>query len=103
MNAFDHGRCRQSEITRAVLARALDGSEEAQAKAHIASCPQCREEVERLRPILEGFAAWPRDILSPTAPLQERLAHRIAADTGKAAVMPPARTWSEPAWEQVAP
>ena len=43
------------------------------------------------------------DVLSPSASLQERLALRIAADTGMAPVVPPATRWSEPAWEQVAP
>ena len=35
--------------------------------------------------------------------LQERLAQRIAADTGGPLVPPPAATWSEPEWENVAP
>jgi DNA-directed RNA polymerase specialized sigma24 family protein len=37
------------------------------------------------------------------APLQERLAQRIAQDTGEPAVLPGTHRWSEPEWEDVAP
>lgn len=37
-----------------------------------------------------------------TAP-QQRLALRIAAETGREAVSPPTPQWSEPEWEPVAP
>jgi anti-sigma factor ChrR (cupin superfamily) len=42
-------------------------------------------------------------VLRPTTSLQERLALRIAEETGNEPVLPPARQWSEPEWEQVAP
>ena len=44
-----------------------------------------------------------RDILEPSQSLQERVARRIAEGTGNQTVPPPARHWSEPDWEQVAP
>src|SRR5580704_3779401 len=34
--------------------------------------------------------------------MQGRLALRVAEETGKQPVLPPARQWSEPEWEQVA-
>ena len=37
------------------------------------------------------------------ATLQERLARRIAQDTGEPAVLPEKHPWSEPQWEDVAP
>jgi anti-sigma factor ChrR (cupin superfamily) len=74
----------------------------AAAEAHIASCPDCRRELESFRPVLDRFVSWPTDVLRPTISLQERLARRIAEDTGKRPVPPPARQWSEPEWEQVA-
>jgi anti-sigma factor ChrR (cupin superfamily) len=43
------------------------------------------------------------DILEPAAALEERLARRIAEETGSAPVAPPASQWSEPDWEEVAP
>lgn len=56
-----------------------------------------------LRTIVGSFNFWPTDVLRPAASLQDRLAHRIAEDTGVAVVLPPARQWSEPEWEDVAP
>src|SRR5204862_1419503 len=51
--------------------------------------------------------SWPTDVLRPTTSLQARLARRIAEETGKEPVLPPARpgkqAWSEPEWEEVAP
>src|SRR5204862_2477652 len=51
--------------------------------------------------------SWPTDVLRPTTSLQARLARRIAEETGKEPVLPPARSgkqaWSEPEWEEVAP
>jgi anti-sigma factor ChrR (cupin superfamily) len=73
------------------------------AKAHLASCPACRRDVERLASLVNQFAAWPIDVLSPPSSLQERLADRIAAETGEPAVAPPERHWSEPDWQDVAP
>jgi anti-sigma factor ChrR (cupin superfamily) len=95
--------CEQSEVTCAYAAEALAASEIAAAEAHIAACPDCRRELESLRPVVDRFVAWPTDVLRPTRSLQDRLALRIAEETGKPPVPPPARQWSEPEWEQVAP
>ena len=103
MSLFDKDRCTQSEATCAYAAQALSPSEVAAAEAHIAVCPQCQRELESLRPVLDRFVAWPTDVLRPPRSLQERLAHRIAVDTGEQQVVPPAPQWSEPDWEQVAP
>lgn len=46
---------------------------------------------------------WPADVLSPEAPLWHRVASRIAAETGAAAMAPLAPQWREPEWEEVAP
>ena len=96
-------RCEQSDLTCAYALRALPLSEVAAAEAHIAACPECRRELESLRPVLDRFVAWPTDVLRPAASLQARLALRIAGETGKEPVPPPAQSWSEPDWEQVAP
>ena len=100
-------RCERAELTCAYAAQALAASEIAAAEAHIASCPDCRRELESLRPVVDSFASWPTDVLRPTTSLQARLARRIAEETGKEPVLPPARqgeqTWSEPEWEDVAP
>jgi anti-sigma factor ChrR (cupin superfamily) len=103
MNTSDRNRCEESEVTCAYAAQALAPSEVAAAEAHIASCPDCQRELESLRPVLDRFASWPTDVLRPTISLQERLALRIAEETGNQPVLPPAGQWSEPEWEQVAP
>jgi anti-sigma factor ChrR (cupin superfamily) len=103
MSSFYRDRCPQSEVTCVYAAQALAPSEAAAAEAHIASCPDCQREVESLRPVVDRFVSWPTDVLRPTTSLQARLARRIGEETGKEPVLPPARQWSEPEWEQVAP
>jgi hypothetical protein len=95
--------CAQSEVTCAYAAQALPPSEIGAAEAHIARCRECQRQLRGLRPVLDRFVAWPTDVLRPSASLQQRLARRVAADTGKEPVLPPAPQWSEPGWEQVAP
>jgi anti-sigma factor ChrR (cupin superfamily) len=95
--------CEQSEITCAYAAQALAASEVAAAETHIATCPDCQRELKSLRPVVDRFVSWPIDVLRPTTSLQEQLALRIAEETGKQPVLPPAPQWSEPEWEQVAP
>ena len=96
-------RCKHSEATSAYALQVLPASEVAAAEAHIASCPDCQRELESLRPVIDRFASWPTDVLRPTMPLQARLAHRIAKETGKPPVLPQGRQRPEPDWEQVAP
>jgi anti-sigma factor ChrR (cupin superfamily) len=91
-----------AELTCAYLLQALPVGEVASAEAHIAGCPDCRRELESLRPLVDRFVSWPADVLRPTAPLQARLALRIAEESGQEPVLPPARQWLEPDWEQVA-
>jgi quercetin dioxygenase-like cupin family protein len=95
--------CERSEVTCAYALQALPAGEVAAVEAHIASCPDCQRELESLRPVVDRFVSWPTDVLRPTASLQGRLALRIAEGMGTQPVPPPARQWSEPEWEQVAP
>jgi quercetin dioxygenase-like cupin family protein len=94
--------CESAEMACGNALQILPTSEVAAAEAHIASCSDCRREVESLRPVIDRFVSWPTDVLRPPASLQARLALRIAAETGKQPVLPPAPQWSEPEWEQVA-
>src|SRR3954469_16093086 len=96
-------RCEQTEVVCAYAVQALAASEIAVAEAHIASCPDCRRELESLRPVVDRFVSWPTDVLRPTTPLQARLARCLAEETGKEPVLPVEQRWSEPEWEQVAP
>jgi anti-sigma factor ChrR (cupin superfamily) len=103
MTTFHRNHCEQSEVTCAYAAQVLPESEVAAAETHIASCPDCQRELESLRAVVGRFVSWPTDVLRPPTSLQGRLALRIAEETGKQPVPPPARQWSEPEWEQVAP
>jgi anti-sigma factor ChrR (cupin superfamily) len=103
MNEVHPNRCQQSEVTCAYAAQALAASEIPAAEAHIASCPDCRRELESLRPVLDRFVCWPTDVLRPTTSLQRRLALRIAEQIGQQPALPTAQQWIEPNWEQVAP
>ena len=87
----------------AYAVRALPSGEAASVEVHLASCAQCRQELASLRPVVDAFVSWPTDVLRPAASLQERLARRIAGETGKPPVLPASPQWSEPAWEDVAP
>jgi anti-sigma factor ChrR (cupin superfamily) len=106
MSTTHRERCEQSELTCAFALQVLPSREAAAAEAHIAACPDCRRELEALRPVVDRFVAWPTDVLRPTTSLQARLALRIAEETGQQPVLPsevPGEHWSEPDWEQVAP
>ena len=103
MTTFDENRCGQSEVTSAYVAQALPASDVAAAEAHIAACPHCQRELEALRAVVDRFVSWPTDVLRPPTSLQTRLAQRLAAETGREPVPPPASQWREPDWEQVAP
>ena len=103
MSTLHRDRCEHSEVTCAYALQVLPASKVAVAAAHIASCPDCQRELESLSPAINRFVSWPTDVLRPTTSLQTRLALRIAEETGKQPVLPPARQWSEPEWEQVAP
>jgi anti-sigma factor ChrR (cupin superfamily) len=103
MNTSHGKRCEQSEATCAYALQTLPASEVAAAEAHIATCPDCQRELESLRPVVNQLVSWPTDVLRPPTSLQARLALRIAEDTGKQPVPPPAARWSEPEWEEVAP
>jgi anti-sigma factor ChrR (cupin superfamily) len=102
-SALSGNHCDQATLVSAYALHALPASDVAAVEAHLSSCPQCRRELETLRPIIDSFVSWPTDVLRPAASLQERLARRIAAETGGEPVLPAARQWSEPEWEEVAP
>ncbi len=83
--------------------QALPSSEIPVVEAHISSCPECRQEIETLRPIIGSFVSWPTDVLRPSVSLWGRLAQRIAEETGKEPVLPPSELPAKPEWEEVAP
>ena len=82
--------------------RALPPGEAATVEAQLADCVECRRELAALRPVVDAFAAWPTSVVRPAASLWERLAERVAADTGTAPLPPSAPSGSKPDWKEVA-
>lgn len=96
-------RCEHAPQLGAYALRALTPAEVSAVEAHLASCAQCRQELESLRSTVDAFVFWPTNVLRPSSGLQTRLAQRIAADTGGEPVLPPAPAWKEPDWQEVSP
>ena len=101
-STLDSSPCNQSAQVSAYVMQALPPDEAAALEAHLATCSQCRQELEELRPVAASFVFWPTDVLRPPVALQERLARRIATETADP-VLPSAGQWDEPGWDEVAP
>jgi anti-sigma factor ChrR (cupin superfamily) len=102
-SATDKNHCGQTDLVSLYALRALSPSELSAVEAHISACPDCRQELATLRPIVDSFVFWPTDVLRPSSSLWGRLARRIADESGEEPVLPTTRQWSEPEWEEVAP
>jgi anti-sigma factor ChrR (cupin superfamily) len=83
--------------------QALPSSEALAIETHLSTCVECRQELETLRPIISGFVSWPTDVLRPSAPLWDRLARRIAAETGREPLVSVPQRPAPPEWEEAAP
>jgi anti-sigma factor ChrR (cupin superfamily) len=95
--------CQQVDQVHAYALATLSPANAAAFEAHLASCIDCRRELESLQPAMQALVSWPADVIGPSGALQVRLAERTAAETGAAPVLPETRQWSEPAWKPVAP
>jgi anti-sigma factor ChrR (cupin superfamily) len=82
---------------------ALPPAEATAMEAHLAGCTDCREHVQRLRPIVGAFASWPTAVLRPAPSLWDRLARRLEDETGEAVPAGLEDDWKEPAWEEASP
>jgi anti-sigma factor ChrR (cupin superfamily) len=94
--------CDRSELVSLYALDCLPAGEAVAFEAHLVGCDDCRRELQESRSTVEALVAWPTDLLRPSASLQQRLASRIATETGGYRP-PPAREWKEPDWEEVAP
>jgi ChrR Cupin-like domain len=95
--------CDQTEFVALHVLRALPRDESRALQSHMESCSECRCEYEALRPVVESFASWPIDVLRPEESLWDRLAHRIAAESGTVPIEGTMQERLESEWEQVAP
>jgi anti-sigma factor ChrR (cupin superfamily) len=103
MTSATRDRCELTERVSAYALQALPADEVAVVEAHLSACPECRQELEALRPVVDAFVHWPTDVLRPSPALWGRLARRIGEETGGAPPLPVAPRESEPDWEEVAP
>lgn len=83
--------------------RVLPSGEMSIAEAQIAACAECLQELETLRPVVQSFISWPTDILRPSSSLWERLAKRIADESGQEPLLSPPRSTAQTEWEEAAP
>jgi anti-sigma factor ChrR (cupin superfamily) len=82
--------------------RALPASEIPAFEAHLLTCPECRQEIETLRPIVRSFVSWPADILRPSESLWNRVSQRISNESGTELLPDPGQLPAKPEWEEVA-
>jgi quercetin dioxygenase-like cupin family protein len=101
--ADERARCDRTDSVVEYLFNVMQRSDAIAMQVHVDGCEHCTQELERLRPVVDSLVVWPTDVLRPSASLQERLAHRIAAETNSAPVLPVGRAWKEPEWEEVVP
>src|SRR5262249_23670595 len=80
----------------------LPESEMQSFEAHLSSCPECRQEIESLRQVIDSFASWPTDVLRPSGSLWKRVSQRIGGESSPEPPFPPAQPLVEPEWEQAA-
>jgi anti-sigma-K factor RskA len=81
MSDIDHEQ-KRDELA-AYLLGALDPGEAAELERHVAGCEQCRDELERLRPVVQ---ALPESVerVEPSARLRTRVMAEVRADAGEA-------------------
>jgi hypothetical protein len=99
---IDERACDRLELVSAYALHALPAGEARVMDAHITSCQDCKRELQSLGAAVDSLAAWPTDVLRPSPSLRDRLSARLAAECGGEGRVP-AKQWSEPDWEQVAP
>lgn len=101
MSFRDNASCGQLDRVALYALHALPVGEAADVEAHLSTCPECRREMEALHPVTEALASCPTDVLRPSEALWERVAHRIADETGAKPMSARTERYSEPAWETV--
>jgi hypothetical protein len=96
--------CEQTARVAEYALRALPARDRSAFQAHMDECPECRQELGAIRPIVDAFVDWPTDILRPSTSLWGRLAARIGADfSDERALETDSRGVGDPEWNEVAP
>jgi len=96
-------RCERAELIPLYVLGALPSSEIRLLEEHLASCPECRQELESLHPVVDSFVSWPVDILRPSDSMWSRVQERLGEEAREDCVLPEVLAWKEAEWEDVAP
>jgi anti-sigma factor ChrR (cupin superfamily) len=102
ISSTNHGSEHEDRVMLYALS-VLPHGEVAALEAHLAECPQCRERLQELRPVVDSFVAWPRAVLRPPTSLWDRLSRRVEDGIIDASRTSLVDDWEEPAWEEAAP
>jgi anti-sigma factor ChrR (cupin superfamily) len=95
--------CDRGELVSLYALHALPSSESGVLEAHLTNCPECRRELESLRPVIDALTSSPAEILQPSNSIWRRLAERVGGEAGEESMLPEVPGWREPGWEDVAP
>jgi len=95
--------CEQNERVAIYALRALPSAEIPDVEVHLASCEECREQLEHLQPVVDCLADWPTDDMRPSDSVRQRLASRIATETGREILLAPGHALARLDWDEVAP
>ena len=98
----NHGQDHSDRVISYAL-RAVAAGEASLAENQISECADCRRELATLRPLVVTFGTWPTSTLEPSGSLWDRLARRIADETGAEPAPSFPSEWAEPEWAEVAP
>src|SRR5688572_11081892 len=93
--------CAKSEHVAIYALRALSAKSASQMEAHLPTCNDCRNELERFRPIVDCLVDWPSDDIKPSAGTREAEARRISSEAGREIRLSDTRSSNAPEWEQV--
>lgn len=96
-------RCSQRECVAIYALQAMPARAASQMAAHLPTCNECQEELEKVRPVVNCLIDWPSDDIKSTAATRESLARRISCEIDREITLPVARATWEPEWEQVSP
>jgi anti-sigma-K factor RskA len=95
MNETEHDR-RRDDIA-AYLLGALEPGEAAELERHIAGCPECEQELQRLRPAVRVLPETVEQVEAPAA-LRGRLMEQVRSEAAGSQAAPAARPASASRW-----
>ena len=94
--------CQQADLVHGFAVGALSAPEAKDFAVHLATCANCRTELDTLRPVIASFVGWPSDVLRPSPSLWDRLSKRIGGDQ-PAAETAGTRASKKPEWKEAGP